>query len=181
MPAQGAATDDGFQFGVHHHVPERGAAARDPGAFEDHGEFVPREVPAAFQAFGDQRVAFGQEPGVEFELAVVGGVQGFDTRRGELQQPANIGGPDEVPGRAKEVSAKYLAVGEGLVHLGAGRALGALGHGPFGVGEFLRLHGRQAFDDLLGAGAEGSPEPVLVHSLARNLRVGHWPVTAFTR
>ena len=67
---------------------------------------------------------------VELEVPQPAGDAGADPRGRQRQQPADVAGEDEVPGRAQHVGAQDGAVVEQPVHRGGGGVAGALARPP---------------------------------------------------
>jgi hypothetical protein len=87
-------------------------------------------------------------------------------RRRQLDEPANVGGGDEVPGRAHRVRPENPALVEGTLDNRVGRAvLHAQSEGPFRRFELLRLHGAEPGNHI-GWPSELWPRQALVQESA---------------
>ena len=82
-------------------------------------------MPAALQCPLERGLAPREGAGVELVLSIVVGADGVDARRGQRQQPADVGRRDEVPGRPEQVSAEDGAGVERPIDVRIGETAGA--------------------------------------------------------
>src|SRR5690242_7545932 len=115
----------------------------DPSLRQSLPQFGAGQMLATLQRPGDDLIAASVERVVEAKLAIIVGYRASDTRRGQLQQPANIGGGDEMPGWAQYMGAQNRTLGEGALDHTVGRvAIHAHAERPDRPQIFLRLNGR---------------------------------------
>ena len=80
---------------------------------------------------------------VELVFAVGVGVGDVDARGGEVQEPAEVGRENEMPGRAEDVGAKDRAVVAEPIERQVARAPRSLGNAPLCASIILGLDGNQ--------------------------------------
>src|SRR5690606_41332698 len=68
------------------------------------------QVFAVFEHLADHSRRSRDEPSVQLQLPVSARHLCTDARRGELDQPTDVAGGDEVPGRAEDMRAQNVAV-----------------------------------------------------------------------
>src|SRR5215210_4511486 len=85
---------------------------------------------------------------IYFELAVVGCVERVDTRRGQGQQPVNIGWGDEMPSRSQHMGAQNRPFRKCLLNNVISSSAHAQAERPFGTREILRLHRSKPLHNL---------------------------------
>jgi hypothetical protein len=101
--------------------------------------------------------------------AEIGRADRQDARAGERQQPADIGGRDEMPGGTQDVGAQDGAVVKRPVEAGVGGAGQALGQRPLGAEVVLRLHRAQPGDEGGGVGEFRAGELLVVEAVAEEV------------
>ena len=142
LAAPRAAADQLLELGVPEHVPEADRVALDPRGREGRDQLLARPRLRARELAGEHPVAPLERRTVEARPLVPVLVRLMDPRRGQPQQPADVLGGDEVPGRAHHVRADDLAVRERPLDLGVGGRSGdPLGERPLDLGELLGLDG----------------------------------------
>jgi hypothetical protein len=72
--------------------------------------------------------------------------EGTDARSGQLEQPSDVLGRNEVPGRSQHVGADDAALVQQCLELRRGREPRAAGDRPGGLARVLGLDGEQAPD-----------------------------------
>ncbi len=74
----------------------------------------------------------------------------MDTRRGEREQPANIGRRNKMPGRTHRVGAQYGTVSKGLINGFLTQTIGALGNDPCCARILLGLYRAKPLHHFVG-------------------------------
>ncbi len=153
-----AAADQGLEFGVHEDVGSALAGGGHTGGGECLEELRTGERTSVFQRFGEEFQVAREGVGIEFQPAGHVGIERVHARGGGLEQPADVGRGDEVPGGAEDVRAEDVAAIEGVVQGCAGGVFDAQPEAPFGAVVVLRLDGAKPGDGLLGTGQRRAGE-----------------------
>ena len=85
---------------------------------------------SAFQPPGERREGLLEDGGIERLAALAVGAHGVHARPRQVQHPADVGGPHEVPGGPQDVGAQDRTHIHGLLQVEFGQVAGALGDGP---------------------------------------------------
>jgi hypothetical protein len=109
---------------------------------------------------------------IELQLAVPAGQPRQHARRGQLLQPADVLGQDEVPGRAHDVRAQEGAGVESRVKDGLGRAGDSLPDSPLGGSVVLRLHRAEPAHGFDGRGERLPHQPLRLQAHADQVELG---------
>jgi hypothetical protein len=150
---------------VHEQVRQALARGRDPARLERSGDLTSGEA-RALDGVGDGIGGAGPGLGVEPELPVSALVASVDERPAEGEQPPQVLGGDEVPGRAEDMGPQDAPVVERLVDgCRAGRPR-PLADRPAPVLMLLRLHRHEATHDVLGRRCVAPPQPEPPHAPA---------------
>src|SRR5690606_26955525 len=86
------------------------------------------------------------EPSVQLQLPVSARHLCTDARRGELDQPTDVAGGDEVPGRAEDMRAQNVAVCIRALHVAGAESTRPQTDRPTRNRVFLRLHGAEPIE-----------------------------------
>ena len=155
-------------LGVHQDEAEPHPAGRHPGRLQGSGEILSGAVVPVPHRLGENVLRSAQLGGVEAVLPGVGRHHPAQLRRGQPEQPADVLGDGEMPGRAQHVGAQDGAVVEGLQQVVAvGRVGHPLGNGPQGIREFLGLHRDERPDNAGDVGRQRLPRVPGSPSVAR--------------
>src|SRR5690606_29183325 len=103
---------------------------------------------AVFEHLADHSRRSRDEPSVQLQLPVSARHLCTDARRGELDQPTDVAGRDEVPGRTEDMRAQDVALCIRALHVAVAESARAQTDRPTRNRVLLRLHGAEPFDDV---------------------------------
>ena len=147
LPLPGTAAHDPVELGHRHDVrhaldPQRS----NPGACQHLPHLIARARIPVEERLPDRRAGAAQRSRVQLELLVSIRQPGLEARRGQGEEPADVGGQDEVPGRSQQVGAQDGAVVERPLHVFVDRGSHPRTERPLRGRIVLGLDGTKPFD-----------------------------------
>src|SRR5919199_3512447 len=164
-----AATQQALQFGAHQNVTQAAGLGDDAGLREAARELRTGQMPTALER-ADERLKRSLEHRRVKSLAPLAmGAHGEHARTGQLQHPADVGRPYEVPRRPQHVRAHDRAGIEGVLQIRLGRVAGPLGDGPLRRTVVLRLDRAQPANHFVRGRAGTTNQALVVHAPASDV------------